>query len=140
MAKTSTTALGAASSELQALAQRLKIWRATRQPGQRIPEDLWQAATDLARIHGLSCTTTALQLSYYALRRRLQAGPAPGSGGSSPPVFVEVRPTLSPPGGSERAGTVELVAAGGARLILRLPAAAPSDLLPVVQLFLRHRA
>ena len=137
MAKTSTSALGAASSELQAVAERLKIWRATRRPGQRIPEDFWQAATDLARIHGLSRTTTALKLSYYALRRRLQAGPAPSHGRGRPPVFVEVPTRPWPPGGWER-GSVELVAASGVRLILRVPAFGSAELLPVVELFLRH--
>jgi hypothetical protein len=137
MAKTSTSSLGAASAEVQTLAQRLKTWRATRRPGQRIPEDLWQAATDLARIHGLNRTTTALKLSYYDLRRRLQAGAAGDNRRGRPPVFVEV-PSLPPDGGAR--GTVELVAASGARLILRVPDVGPAELLSVVELFLRHRA
>ncbi len=58
MAKTSTSAQAGASSDLQTVAQRLKTWRGTRRPGQRIPEDLWRAATDLARRHGLSRTAT----------------------------------------------------------------------------------
>jgi len=139
MAKTSTSSLGAASAELQTLAQRLKTWRATRRPGQRIPEDLWQAATDLARIHGLSRTTTALKLSYYDLRRRLQAGADSDNRRGRPPVFVEVPSLPLPPDGGAR-GTVELVAASGARLILRVPDVGPAGLLSVVELFLRHRA
>ena len=139
MAKTSTSSLGAASAELQMLAQRLKTWRATRRPGQRIPEDLWQAATDLAGIHGLSRTTTALKLSYYALRRRLQAGAAGDNRHGRPPVFVEVPALPLPPDGGAR-GTVELVAVSGARLILRVPDVGPAGLLSVVELFLRHRA
>ena len=119
------------------MAQRLKIWRGTRRPGQRIPEDLWQAATDLARIHGLSRTTTALKLSYYDLRRRLQAGAARDSRRLRPPVFVEVPSLPLPPDGGAR-GIVELVAASGARLILRVPDVDPAELLPVVELFLRH--
>jgi len=43
-----------------------------------------------------------------------------------------------PPGGDER-GTVELVQASGARLILRFADAGPRDVLPVVKLFLRRR-
>ena len=140
MTKTSTTARGAASLGLPALAQRLKTWRATRQPSQHIPEDLWRAAADLAQVHGLSRTATALNLSYYDLRRRLQAGQAPSRGGGRRvPVFVEVPAGPLPSGGGER-GTVELVHACGARLILRAPAAGPTDLLPLVRLFLRHRA
>jgi len=124
---------------LQPLAQRFKIWRANRPRGQRIPEELWQAAMELARIHGLNPTVAALKLNYYALHRRLQAGRAPRRGRARAPVFVEMPAVPLPPGGDER-GTVELVQACGARLILRFSAAGPNDLLPLVKLFLRHRA
>ncbi len=137
--KRSTTARHAASAGLQPLAQRFKTWRATRQRGQRIPEELWQEATELARLHGLNPTVAALKLNYYDLQRRLQARrtPQPGGGGGS--LFVEVPVVSGPPGGDER-GTVELVRAGGERLVLRFATASPRDLLPVVQLFLRRRA
>ena len=139
MAKTSTTSPRADPSGLHPLAQRLKTWRATRQRGQRIPEELWKAATDLARIHGLNPTAAALKLSYYDLRRRLLAGRAPRRGRPSPPTFVELPSVPLTPGHCER-GTIELVQASGSRLILRFSDAGPSDLLPLVQLFLRHRA
>jgi len=139
MAKTSTTAPRAAPSGLHRLAQRFKIWRATRPRGQRIPAALWQAATDLARSHGVNPTAGALKLSYDDLQRRLQPGRAPRGGRPRSPVFVELPPVPLPPGGGER-GTVELVQASGARLILRVPDASPTDLLPLVRLFLRHRA
>jgi hypothetical protein len=118
------------------LAQRFETWRASRRRGERIPEELWQAATERARRHGLSATAAILKLSYYDLQRRLLAGGPSRRRLSRAPVFVEVPVTPVPPGGEER-GTVELVQAGGARLILRFPSASPSDLLPVVQLFLR---
>jgi hypothetical protein len=54
-------------------------------------------------------------------------------------VFVEVPAVPLPSGGDER-GTVGLVQACGARLILRFSAARPNDLLPLVKLFLRSRA
>jgi hypothetical protein len=38
--------------QLQSVARRLSAWRPTRQRGQRIPEDLWNAAVTLARSHG----------------------------------------------------------------------------------------
>jgi len=50
--------------QLHLLAQRLKAWRAARSPGQRIPDELWKAAADLARVHGLSRTAAALKLNY----------------------------------------------------------------------------
>ena len=123
---------------LQPLARRFEIWRATRQRGQRIPEELWQAATDLARRHGLNPTMAALKLNYYDLQRRLQAGSPRRRGLRRGPLFVELPPVPVAADGGER-GTVELVQAGGARLILRLTDVGPRDLLPVVQLFLRRR-
>ena len=136
--KTTTTAHCADPSGLSALAQLFRTWRATRQRGQRIPEELWQAATDLARIHGLNPTVGALRLNYYDLQRRLQTGRAPRRGRPHAPLFVELPPVPVAAGGAER-GTIELIQAGGARLILRLTDVGPTDLLPVVQLFLRHR-
>jgi hypothetical protein len=122
------------------LAQRFTKWRASRRRGERIPEELWQAAAECARRDGLSATAARLKLSYYDLKRRLEAGgTARRSGVARGPVFVEVPVTPVSASGEDRA-TVELVQVGGARLILRLPSASPHDLLPVVQLFLRPGA
>jgi hypothetical protein len=139
MPKTLTTTPRTMAPELATLAQRFETWRAGRQRGQRIPAELWQAATELARVHGLNPTAAALKLSYDNLQRRLVAGAAPRKGRRPPPAFVELPPVALTPVGSER-GTVELVQTSGARLILRFPDAGPRDLLPLVQLFLRHRA
>jgi len=138
MATTSTTPR-TRSSQLQALAQRLTAWRAARTPGQRIPDQLWRAAADLARVHGLSRTAAALKLSYYDLKRRLVAGRIQRRRRVTPAPFVEVASPAWAPGLGEH-GTVELVQASGARLILRLPNASASDLLALVPLFLRHRS
>ena len=123
--------------QLQLLAQRLKAWRATRTPGQRVPEDLWKAAAKLARVHGLSRTAAALKLSYYDLQRRLSDIGGPRRGRVPAVRFVEVAPP-TPTGLSEH-GTLELVQVSGARLSLRLPNASAKELLPVVKLFLRRR-
>ena len=101
-----------------------------------MPEELWQAAAERARRDGLSATAGRLKLSYYDLKRRLLAGGTSRHSGTRAPVFGEVPVTPVPPSSEER-GTVELVQAGGTRLILLFPSASPNDLLPVVQLFLR---
>lgn len=139
---TTTTSRSGPHAELaglQPLARRFKTWRATRPRGQRIPEELWQEATQLARIHGLNPTVAALKLNYYDLQRRLRAHRTPRQGRSGGPLFVEVPVVPGPPGGDER-GTVELVRSSGERLVLRFADASPRDVLPVVQLFLRRRA
>jgi hypothetical protein len=138
MATTSTTSR-TDPAQLQLLAQRLKAWRATRTPGQRIPDELWRAAAELAHVHGLSRTASALRLSYYDLQRRLSGVRGQCRRRIPAPTFVELAPVASPACPGE-GSTIELVRASGARLTLRLPNASPRDLLPVVQLFLRHRS
>ena len=101
--------------------------------------DSMMAAADLARVHGLSRTSSALKLSYYDLQRRLVAGRRQRRRRLTPTPFVEVAPPAWAPDLGER-GTVELVQASGARLTLRLPTPSASDLLALVHLFLRHRA
>lgn len=136
---TTSTAPRTEPPQLQPLAQRLNAWRSARTLGQRIPDELWNAAADLARVHGLSRTSSALKLSYYDLQRRLVAGRRPRRRRVTPAPFVEVAPPALAPELGER-GTVELVQASGARLTLRLPNPSASDLLALVHLFLRHRA
>ena len=138
MATTSTTSR-IKPWQLQPLAQRLKAWRRTRTRGQRIPEELWKAAADLARLHGLNPTARALRLDYYGLKRRFSDGRVQRKRCVPPASFVELAPAGLPPGVGE-GGTLELLQVSGARLTLRLPHASPKDLLPVVQLFLRHRS
>jgi len=125
--------------QLQSLAQRLKAWRSTRVLGQRIPEELWRAAAESARVHGLSRTATALQLSYNDLQRRLWGGRAPRRCRVPVTQFVELAAPTAPAGVHEQ-GTLELVQVSGARLTLRLPNASPKELLAIVQAFLRRRS
>src|SRR5207247_670729 len=76
------------SLQLQEIAARLKAWRQTRQPGQRIPEPLWAAAVRLARVHGLSPIATALKLSYYDLQRRVGPNHLRSKPAATGPAFV----------------------------------------------------
>ena len=116
------------------LAERLNRWRSTRGRGQRIPEELWKAATTLARVHGLCPTSTALKLNYYDLQRRLGGPRRKSKSASELPTFVEL-PTV--PSAKPDPGTVELIRSNGSRLTLRLPNPKSRDLLPLVHAFLR---
>jgi hypothetical protein len=121
---------------LVSLARRFQAWRSARRLGKRIPAPLWRAAVAQARVHGLSATATALKLSYCDLQRRLGAEP-PGSTVRGSALFVEASAMPLPPAGVDRGG-VEVLRSDGTRLILRLPAGAgSSDLLPIVEMFLR---
>jgi len=137
MAKTSSRPIE--PPQLQPLVERFNAWRARRTAGQRIPPELWNAAVQLVPILGVSRTATALKLSYYDLQRRLPQGHHRRQQRGSHPGFVELAAPARPLSWSE-GGTVELVHRSGARLSLRLPQASARELLPLVQLFLRHRS
>ena len=122
---------------LQPLVERFKAWRASQLKGQHIPEELWQPAMEMARLHGLAAVVAALKVDAYVLQRRLQTGGAPRRGRAKAPLFVEV-PTLPLASGGGESGLVELFHAGGARLILRHGAVRSDELLALVELFLRQ--
>ena len=99
---------------------RLTAWRARRKKGERIPGELWEAAARLARRDGVGATSTALRLSYYDLRRRVE-GEAAGRGGPPPsPVFVEMG--RAPQAPDPAVATIEVARPDGTRVILRLGA------------------
>ncbi len=101
---------------------RLAAWRARRKKGERIPGELWEAAARLARRDGVGATSTALRLSYYDLRRRVE-GEAAGRGGPRPaPVFVEMERAPQGSSSAAAAATIEVSRPDGTRVILRLGA------------------
>jgi hypothetical protein len=67
---------GQLSADLARGRSRFQAWRQKREPGSRIPQDLWDMAVGLARIHGVSRTATVLGLDYYGLRKRVEAAVA----------------------------------------------------------------
>ena len=118
-----------------ALLSELNAWRSTRSVGQRIPEPLWRAAAELARVDGVGPIAAALKLNYYDLQRRLEAPTRPQKPRAKPAPFVEL-PAPSTFNRSVDPGTVELTRPNGSRLTLRLPTARARDLLPLVHAFL----
>jgi len=78
---------GAKKQVLNPLQRRFAIWRRKRTRGKHIPADLWQAAAEAARKHGVWKTSRQLGLDYNALSGRLK-GSTPGRIGSAP--FVEI--------------------------------------------------
>jgi len=135
MTAPTTSSGNTAPPELFKLARGLERWRASAQRGRRIPESLWEAAAGLARTYGVSPVSSALKLSYYDLQRRARGERAVGRPRQAPPTFIEL---AVPQGGAalKSAGTIEVVHAGGARLLLRLPEAKAEDLLALVRAFL----
>jgi hypothetical protein len=125
-------------SPFSSLASRLSAWRSAGRPGRRIPKAIWEEATALAKVHGLSSTSTILKLNYYHLQRRLQPTVPAGAVPPRPPTFVTLpTPLLSLAGAGADGGTLELVRPDGGRVILRWPGVTAPDWLPLVQEFLR---
>ncbi len=56
---------------LEELQRRFDNWRGAGDKGRRIPEALWQSATELAREIGVNPVVRALHLDYTRLKRRV---------------------------------------------------------------------
>ena len=79
---------GQSPADLARGRSRFQMWRKKREPASRIPQDLWDMAVGLARIHGVSRTATVLGLDYYSVRKRVEAAVAKPQ--SETPSFVEL--------------------------------------------------
>jgi hypothetical protein len=137
MANSSTILQRLACPKLNDLARRLTGWRATRPPGQRIPQELWRAAAKLARTYTVSSVANALSLSYVDLRRRVQ-GPTGKAPVAELPGFVQLMPP-QPLVPAPAPASLELIHPCGARLLVRLDRPTARQVLPWLQTFLRHR-
>jgi len=73
---------------LQQLRQRLEEWRNAHARRSRLPEELWAAAVELARQHGLFRTAHTLRLDYTNLKKRVQT--EPGMRAMAPAAFMEL--------------------------------------------------
>ena len=58
-------------SSLSQLNRRFIAWRNKRIKGERIPESLWDAAVQMAQVHGVNFTARTLGLGYSSLKKRV---------------------------------------------------------------------
>jgi hypothetical protein len=68
---------------------RFENWRQSRRGKQRIPEELWSVAIEVARRDGVNPTAVALHLDGGKLKRRMAVADSLPSKGV-PPTFVEL--------------------------------------------------
>jgi len=113
----------------------IEAWRKTRKKRSQMPEDLWRAAAEIARVHGVNPIAEALHLNYYDLKRRVD-----GMGQKRPvprPAFVEI-PSAAPLAAS--ACVVEMVRPDGAKMTIRMAADGDGKLVPLSEAFWGRRA
>ncbi len=75
------------------LQRQFDAWRSTGEKGRRIPEELWNSATKLAREIGVYPVVRALHLDYTRLKRRVTGKVLPKtqvSPTTTEPAFVEL--------------------------------------------------
>lgn len=93
--------------EVEQVRARFAQWRQARPGRSRIPRDLWSAAADLARRHGVHPVARTLGLNDHSLRQRLRA-PEP----SAPRPAPAVPPTRTLAGAPAQAATEPPLASG----------------------------
>jgi hypothetical protein len=101
------------AEELLQLRDRLAEWRRSHPPRSRLPEEIWAAAVELARRHGVYRTARALSLDYVHLRKRLGRKRAVQPTAVARPEFLEV---FMPP--TQSSGWIE---------VLRIPSSGAVD-------------
>jgi len=134
----------ATTAQLEALRGRVEHWRAHRDGGRSmVPEDLWRAAVEVARVAGVHATSKALRFNYYSLKDRLVRADSTALTPRKPDreaIFVEVqmpaRPSLAPRQEAVSDKTVvELVGTGGARMRIDVTGASRVDVVGLAQAF-----
>lgn len=131
-------------SEILQLRQDFEAWRQGRLRREPIPEPLWARAVQLARRHGVTRTSRALQLGYQPLKARLEASrqavsatttvgrPAVKSAG-----FVEL-PPLSVLAEGHQGISIEGRRPDGASIHIRVPKGESVDLVGTLTAFWTH--
>ena len=133
--------------ELKGLHRKIEAWRRTR-PGTRpMPEKLWKEASGFARKLGIGPVSRALRVNSGGLKRRMRASGSPRvvsrtsarAASISRPDFIELSGSApfaalsEAPTGSD--AVVEVVAADGARLTIRMTGATNSNVTAWVSAF-----
>lgn len=134
----------ATTEQLKALCHRVEHWRAHRDGGRSlVPEDLWNAAVEVARVAGVHATSKALRFNYYSLKDRLvraDGAALPQRKPDRDAAFVEVQmlalPSRAPRESAvEDKTVVELVGTRGARMRIDVTGTSRVDVVGLAQAF-----
>ena len=124
---------GAVTEELSALRERVEQWRRHRtSPRELIPQELWDAAVEVAGVQGVHATCRALRFNYSSLKARMPEGSEEPRAESEGGAFVEV---AMGPLGSGGKTVVELMGQRGGRMRIEVSGPSRVDIAAVVQAF-----
>jgi hypothetical protein len=121
-------------TEIEGLRGRIEEWRQSQPKSRSMPEELWQEASTAARTLGAGRVARALGLNYEALKQRVLASGPGRHGGrrrrktqTEGTGFIELKefPAVGQLAARDEM-VVEMVAADGARLTIRINAASVS--------------
>jgi hypothetical protein len=91
---------------MEEVQSRFDQWRQTRRGKARIPDELWSAAGELARKHGVNRVSRVLRLEFNHLKRMAEAGRQTRSDKvGKAPAFLEL---MNPMANGLREYTIEL--------------------------------
>jgi hypothetical protein len=105
------------------LQHQLDQFRSTQPRRTKLPESLWQAAVELARLYGLYPVAHPLRLDYMGLKRRL-GGASARRRKTTKPAFVEL---VTPVRTQLEEYVIECDSAGGNKLRIHWKTTAPPD-------------
>ena len=116
--------------------ERIEAWRRTRERRRPMPEELWEAAADLAKKYSLHKVSKAFRLSYTSLKKRVHPD-MPSARKEPGPVFIELDmgPTARIP-----ECTVEMEDGSGAKMRMRFSGKVDCNLLELGKAFWRKEA
>ena len=125
------------ASALGPVRQQLESWRQTRTRPGPLPPPLWQAAVELARVHGINPVAQALNLDYNCLKRRVQAGISDRGVAAATPAFVEVQ---LPPSAQALECTVQLEDRRGTKMNVHLVGGGAAEVAALAQSLWRRES
>ena len=127
---------GEIAVEIERARLRFARWRKNRKKVTRIPDRLWAAAVDAARVHGVNPTAIALGLDYNHLKERTRSARRSNRGKKAKsPSFMELIVPPLPEARHFQECTIELENVRGAKMKIHLQKVGMNDLAAWIQRF-----
>lgn len=126
------------AQRLEQLRQSIEQWRRTRRKRGPMPAVLWEEAAALAVDLGVCPVSRALRVGYDSLQKRVRRQSEPGATATPPGAaigFIELSGAQLGVSSAASGAVVEVSAADGARLSIRLPSASALDVVALVRAF-----